>query len=325
MSPQVRQRLRPKRKHYEPSHPAQKAKSTTMTVHWDELEEWQKDNEYITHGYRRLQYSWRGCFTSVFAYLHNETINIHSHLWGAFLFVYFLATYHPHYVEFHSTTTWKDAAVIGLFLFSAILCLAASAFYHTSGCHSKEVTSHCHAYDYSGIIILIVGSFFPSIYYGFYCHSHIQKLYLAAMTSAGLGAAYIVLNPEYAKPTHRGARTTVFIALGLGAIVPVTHMFLTHDFYALVTEMGITWLLISGALYIGGALLYPSNLCFPFLRCSANRIPERLAPGRFDYFMASHQIFHVCVVLAALAHYQGVLTCLQYRMSQPVCGQYATT
>src|ERR1700735_4598453 len=28
-----------------------------------------------------------------------------------------------------------------------------------------------------------------------------------------LGAAYIVLNPEYAKPTHRGARTQVFIGL----------------------------------------------------------------------------------------------------------------
>ncbi|KAF9485056.1 HlyIII-domain-containing protein [Pholiota conissans] len=284
------------------------AKLTSKTVHWDELEHWQRDNEYILYGYRRLQHNWRGCFSSVFAYLHNETINIHSHLWGAVLFGYFLATYYQNYVVLHAMSAWQDVAVIGIFLASAIICLVGSAFYHTSGCHSQAVTSYCHAYDYSGIIILIVGSFFPSIYYGFYCDPHIQKFYLTAMGLAGLGAAYIVLNPEYAKPTHRGARTTVFIALGLGAVIPVSHMFLTHDFGQLLREMGVGWLILSGALYIFGALLY------------ANRIPERFAPGRFDYFFASHQIFHICVVLAALAHYEGVLSCLRYRMSQPVCG-----
>lgn len=70
-----------------------------------------------------------------------------------------------------------------------------------------------------------------------------------------IGAAYIVLNPDYAKPTHRGARTIVFIGLGLCAIVPVSQLFLTHGFRTLISEMGINWLLISGALYIGGALL----------------------------------------------------------------------
>lgn len=57
---------------------------------------------------------------------------------------------------------------------------------------------------------------------------------------------------------------------------------------------------------------------------SANRIPERLSPGRFDFLLASHQIFHICVILAALAHYQSVLTCLHYRMSQPICERQGT-
>ena len=69
------------------------------------------------------------------------------------------------------------------------------------------------------------------------------------------GAAFIVLDPEYAKPTHRGARTTVFIALGLCAIIPVAHLVVTHDPQELISEMGVNWLLASGALYIGGALL----------------------------------------------------------------------
>ena len=54
---------------------------------------------------------------------------------------------------------------------------------------------------------------------------------------------------------------------------------------------------------------------------SANRIPERLWPGKFDYFFASHQIFHVCVVLAALSHYVCVLTAFEHwhAQAEPHC------
>lgn len=69
------------------------------------------------------------------------------------------------------------------------------------------------------------------------------------------GAAYVVLNPEYAKPTHRSARTGVFIALGLCAIVPVTQLLITHGPLKVFSEMGFGWLLCSGTLYIVGALI----------------------------------------------------------------------
>lgn len=55
--------------------------------------------------------------------------------------------------------------------------------------------------------------------------------------------------------------------------------------------MGLNYLVLSGALYIAGALLY------------ANRIPEKFFPGKFDYLGASHQIFHVFILLAAFCHY----------------------
>ncbi|KAJ7640862.1 hemolysin-III related-domain-containing protein [Mycena polygramma] len=275
------------------------------TLSYLELPEWQKDNEYIVAGYRRQQNNWKGCFTSVYAYLHNETINIHSHLWGAMLFAYFLATFRETFTSQFNATTWVDSAVLAVFLSSAIFCLSASALFHTSACHSQEVTSRCHALDYSGIVVLTVGSFYPSIRFGFFCEPHWQVFYIVSMSCVGLGAAYIVLNPEYSKPTHRGARTLVFIGLGLSAVVPVTHCLLYQGYHKVVWELGFCWLLLSGALYISGALLY------------ANRIPERLAPGKFDYIFSSHQIFHFCVVAAAGAHYAGVLTSLNYSYSQP--------
>ena len=53
---------------------------------------------------------------------------------------------------------------------------------------------------------------------------------------------------------------------------------------------------------------------------SANRIPERFVPGLFDYFGSSHQIFHVHVVLAALAHYWCILTAFDHwHTRDPLC------
>jgi len=69
------------------------------------------------------------------------------------------------------------------------------------------------------------------------------------------GAAYFVLNPKYGTPEYRGTRTAVFLALGLSALIPVTHLIFTHGLHELMTKMGINWLLYSGALYVGGALL----------------------------------------------------------------------
>lgn len=35
--------------------------------------------------------------------------------------------------------------------------------------------------------VLTVGSFFPCIYYGFYCAPHFQKFYLTLISLAGVG------------------------------------------------------------------------------------------------------------------------------------------
>ncbi|KAE9408039.1 HlyIII-domain-containing protein [Gymnopus androsaceus JB14] len=279
--------------------------STTALLTWSELPEWMKDNEYIISGYRREQRHWGGCFRSVYSYLHNESVNIHSHLWSGLLFLYFLATVHQRLVYY--PTTWVDSSVCSVFLTSAVFCLCSSAFFHISTCHSEEVASRCHALDYSGIVVLTVGSFYPCIYYGFFCEPRFQVLYIGSITLVGIGAAYIVLNPEYAKPTHRGARTTVFIALGLCAVFPLVHWVIVHGFQTML-DMGLQWLAISGCFYIAGALLY------------ANRIPERFAPGNFDFFFASHQIFHFFVVFAALAHYKSILLSLDFAYTRSQCG-----
>ena len=51
----------------------------------------------------------------------------------------------------------------------------------------------------------------------------------------------------------------------------------------------------------------------------ALRVPERWYPGAFDLWFSSHQLFHLCVVAAALVHYGGVRTLLDWRDSSGGC------
>lgn len=64
------------------------ALSTCVEV--NELPTWMQKDQYIRHGYRTPQYSLRGCYESLW-YLHNETVNIWSHLLTALLMLLLLS------------------------------------------------------------------------------------------------------------------------------------------------------------------------------------------------------------------------------------------
>lgn len=42
------------------------------------------------------------------------------------------------------------------------------------------------------------------------------------------------------------------------------------------------------------------------------KVPERFAPGRFDVWGSSHQIFHICVLLGAASHLAGAIKGFDY-------------
>ena len=63
------------------------------------------------------------------------------------------------------------------------------------------------------------------------------------------------MSPKYSKPAYRGARTAVFITLGLSSVIPVTHALAIYGYERLREDSGLDWIVLSGALYIFGALL----------------------------------------------------------------------
>lgn len=144
-------------------------------LRWDELHAWQKDNQYILAHYRPPSYSYYVSFQSIF-FLHNESVNIHTHLLGALVFLFITLIAYTFAVDIVSGS---DILAFGCFVFGAVSCLCMSATFHAISNHSPLVNRLSNQLDYAGIVALIVGSFVPSIYYGFYRVPVLQRVYWA--------------------------------------------------------------------------------------------------------------------------------------------------
>jgi adiponectin receptor len=155
---------------------AEKELEERLTVLWHDLPAWQQDNHYIISGYRPASNSYTKSAKSL-GYIHNETVNIYSHLVGALMALIsgliILFVLRPRY----ETATLEDIFVFGCFFLGAVACLGMSATYHTISNHSHAVNSFGNKLDYLGIVFLIWGSFIPDMYYGFQSEPHLILKY----------------------------------------------------------------------------------------------------------------------------------------------------
>lgn len=156
-----------------------------LTVLWDDLPSWQQDNHYIHSGYRPASESFGKSFASL-GYLHNESVNIYSHLLGALLFSGAGFVLYTALKPRYETATPSDVMAFGCFFAGAAACLGMSATYHAISNHSPIVARYGNKLDYVGIVFLITGSFIPSIFYGFYCHPHLKEFYWTMVCSLKL-------------------------------------------------------------------------------------------------------------------------------------------
>lgn len=147
-----------------------------LTIVWHELEHWQQDNHYIHSGYRPASNSILKSARSL-TYVHNETVNIYSHLIGSVTAITGSMVLFRELAARYDTASREDLLVFGCFFFGAAVCLSLSAWFHTMSNHSQKVHKFSNKLDYLGIVFLIWGSFIPSIYYGFREHPTLIKRY----------------------------------------------------------------------------------------------------------------------------------------------------
>ena len=108
---------------------------TDFLLKYDELPAWRQDNHFILTHYRPTSDSFFISFQSL-VQLHNESVNIHSHLFGAWIFFF---TAPSLYMFEQQSVTWADTIAFLFFFSSAVICLGISATYHTISNHSPKV------------------------------------------------------------------------------------------------------------------------------------------------------------------------------------------
>ncbi len=147
-----------------------------LTLLWDEISPWQQDNHYIHSGYRPASSSYKKSWSSLF-YLHNETVNIYSHLLGAVLAVIGSVFIYSSLAPRYETATREDVYAFACYFAGAIACLGMSGTYHTISNHSHDVAIWGNKLDYLGIVFLIWGSFIPVLYYAFEERQELRRTY----------------------------------------------------------------------------------------------------------------------------------------------------
>lgn len=263
---------------------------------WEELPEWQKDNHYIETGYVRETNSFKRCFESL-GYLHNETVNIYSHLVPGMSFLLLLVVSVVYFfpIEIYESTSVVDLVIIGLFLLGLSACLTLSSIFHCLKSHSLKVSVLGNKLDYLGIVILIVTSMVGIIYYSFVDAKATGLFFITVTLIFGTMCGYVSLKEKFRRPELRGIRAAMFVAFGLSSVFPILYGIAKYGVEQAWLRAGLGYVLLELFFYISGAALYGS------------RFPERLLPGKFDYFGHSHQIFHVFVVIAACCHGTALL------------------
>ncbi|KAF2184798.1 HlyIII-domain-containing protein [Zopfia rhizophila CBS 207.26] len=261
---------------------------------FDELPKWYQDNPHIRTGYRPVSNSYHSCIHSL-TYLHNETMNVYTHLIPAITLAFALPTLQIKISSTYPDAPWTDRFILTLTPLTALLTLSLSTTYHTLMNHSAFISESCLLLDYVGILSLILSSFISGIYVGFYDSPFHQRLYWGMICSLIGISCLLVLHPRLQGPRFRPHRTTAFVLTALSGLAPIIHGMWLYGWSDTVRRRGANWWFAEGLWYGLGAVFFSS------------RIPERRGVvGKWDLLGSSHQIFHICVVLGASAHCWGV-------------------
>ncbi|PWZ03052.1 HlyIII-domain-containing protein [Testicularia cyperi] len=259
-------------------------------IHYEHLPAFFRNNEHILSGYRFIPIqNWPALLRSTFQ-IHNETGNIHTHLWG-------LAAIVPLFWPskgLDDQTTPMDRLVQTVYLFAAAKCLTLSVSWHVmAGCSDRKWFERFACVDYTGIAWLVAASIWTTVYNCFYCQPNLALFYSFTTLLVGLAGAILPWAAWFNERKNKHWRIAVFLTMCFTALAPFSHAAFEHGFAK--TIHFFSPILPSLAFYVGGLVFY------------ATQFPESWAPGKFDTWGHSHQLWHIGIVLAIVCHYRAAL------------------
>lgn len=284
-------------------------KGRKVLLSFDQLPRWHQDNEFILHGYRPISGSARLSFRS-WSYIHNESVNIYSHLLPAVVFLlgeWYILQY---LTSRYSNITGVDIFIISFFLLTAVICLGLSTTYHTLMNHSSEVEQFWLRFDLVGIVVLTLGDFISGIYMVFWCEPLERKIYWSMIGVLGSLTIFIMVNPYFQGKKFRVFRALAFVGTGLSGFAPLIHGVTMFGWSQMMKQSGMPYYLAEAGFLLSGALIY------------VTKFPESRFPGKFDIYGSSHQLFHIFVVFATVAQLVGILVAFDYNYANRTCSSH---
>ncbi|KAI0266726.1 HlyIII-domain-containing protein [Gloeopeniophorella convolvens] len=262
--------------------------------------EW-RNNPFVTHGYRFIPLSkWPLIIASVFA-LHNETLNIHTHLipfliWTCNVIPTFLGSHIP-----TASAAVVDTPILAFTIF-ALFTLLSSVVWHTmAGCAHHRGMVMCAKIDYVGIAWLISGSVGTIIHYAFQCDTDTRNMFFTACLINGIAGTALPFWDWFNRSENMACyskwRVVYFVSASCFiTLAPLAQLSWHHS--ASETLAFIRPVVPSLASYAAGLAFY------------ATRFPECALPinsPRFAWLSGgSHALWHVFIVWAISLHREAL-------------------
>ncbi|XP_030580727.1 membrane progestin receptor gamma-B isoform X2 [Archocentrus centrarchus] len=249
----------------------------------------------IISGYRHPRSSATDCILSLFQ-MTNETLNIWTHFLPTWYFLWKVVT------VVLMQTAWQDSFTWPMVIFLLTCCIypLASSCAHTFSSMSARARHICFFFDYGALSFYSLGSAIVYSAYVFpdkWVNSSFHQYYITiavfnSVICTNL-ACYSSLKRflEFQHPKFSKLfRVIAFAYPYLFDSIPL--------FYRVFLCVG------EGCTDNDTNILHYHHIALAFLTgfLFATHLPERLAPGSFDYIGHSHQLFHVCAILGT--HFQ---------------------
>ncbi|PMD47894.1 hemolysin-III family protein [Hyaloscypha variabilis F] len=273
---------------------------------FDEMPEWfrRESNQWVLHGYRPISDSVHASFCS-WSYLHNESVNIYSHLIPAVVFLLGEWYIQQYLTSRYAGVTGADFIAFSIYMLTAVTCLSLSATYHTLMNHSQHVEHLCLRLDMLGVVIFILGDLVLGIYIVFWCEPLPRNIYWSMIGVFGGLTIFMTLHPKYQGSKYRLFRALMFVATGLSGVAPLIHGLIVFGLSQMMKK-AFPYTMAKAVCLLSGTAFY------------ATRFPESRYPGKFD-LMGSHSIFHILVVCAAVVQLMGYLDAFDYAHAKLTC------
>jgi adiponectin receptor len=206
--------------------------------------------------------------------VHNETLNIWTHIVGAVLFA----------LQLSRAVRLRNAVLVG-YAAAAVVMFACSACCHASSAREPAKHARALAADFFGITLFVATSQAAGVQYAFWCDAETRAAYLL------LVAALFAISARVSSCQSMARRWRWFALSAVLGGVPLLHHVLALQAGAHLSTPAVQQAFLRAVGYYA--------LGFVFF---VTRAPERFAPGVFDIVAQSHHFWHLLVLCGALEY-----------------------